>query len=159
MSTHLFPCSTEQKNINKWFWLGLIPPSDFEIPLWLCLQLGVSPWRSFCWLWSSSVQPAHLWRGWIEAGVGELQSSRLTGATNKIEAMLDQQPKTNQVKQQPCSSSGCWEKGWQERKPRRSQRQSVFYCHTHTRYILLVYPGVFSFTGISLTLKPEQQLS
>lgn len=39
---------------------------------------------------------------------GELECSRLTGATDKTEAMLDQQPKTNQVKQQPHSSSGCW---------------------------------------------------
>lgn len=26
--------------------------------------------KRFCWLWSSSVLPAHLWRGWIAAGRG-----------------------------------------------------------------------------------------
>lgn len=42
----------------------------------------------------------------------ELQRSRLTGATDKTEAMLDQQPKTNQVKQPPHGLSGYWPAEW-----------------------------------------------
>lgn len=53
-------------------------------------------------------------------------SSRLTGATNKTEAMLDQQPKTNQVKQQPAAPQavghGCWQ------RPKAAHRNT----HAHT---------------------------
>lgn len=127
--THLFPCSTEGKKTITWFCWSLIPPSHFEIPLWLCLQVGCeSLAKVLLALEQLSVQPAHLWRGWIEAGVGELLSSRLTGATNKIEAMLDQQPKTNQVKQQPATQH-LELLGKCDETP--GETEGVFYCDTH----------------------------
>lgn len=73
-------------------------------------------------------------------------SSRLTGATNKTEAMLDQQPKTNQVKQQPAAPQavghGCWQ------RPTAAHRNT----HAHTGHVFLrPGPGVFGFEAINLT--------
>lgn len=58
--------------------------------------------------------------------------------------MLDQQPKTNQVKQQPHSSSGCW-----ARLLWRLQE-----CPTVRHICFQPDPGVFVFNAIHLTLKP-----
>ena len=71
--------------------------------------------------------------------VGELQNSRLTGATDKTEAMLDQQPKTNQVKQQPHSSSGLMGKGWREAARTLTENVGASYTHTiHASSIIYV---------------------
>lgn len=74
--------------------------------------------------------------GMNSSGGSELQSSRLTGATDKTEAMLDQQPKTNQVKQQPHSSSGCWARLTRGSRDSQKDCKSVFTV-THTGYVLL----------------------
>lgn len=48
----------------------------FRNPLVIVPPVGCESLAKHCWLWSGSVQPAHLRRGWIEAGgwAAELQT-------------------------------------------------------------------------------------
>lgn len=48
----------------------------FRNPLVIVPPVGCESLAKLCWLWSGSVQPAHLRRGWIEAGgwAAELQT-------------------------------------------------------------------------------------
>lgn len=121
----------------------------FAIPLVTVPPVGCESLAKLCWLLErlcAACTPVEgMNRG--KGREGELHNSRLTGATDKTEAMLDQQPKTNQVKQQPQRCSGCWVT-WAT----GSQKLSGRLRETHT---LEFYPGVSGDSWLEMCLQSQ----